>query len=215
MTTKKDFCCMILCGYGTGQSAGERLCDHLQSNGIDAVLVTPCDGERLRMSRRYWTHLVRMRYLSLRKEYSRIAVIGISVGGMLQMYLAELKPAAAVFINSPTAESTLPEMRRVFRRDFQPEMKRMQTPVGYYQFWRFVRDTQKQPLSAIECPTLILQTKDDKVSDPENAEKLFQALRTDDKYIHYYEKGGHDVLGSSMEMAVCSSVFQFCSAVRG
>lgn len=156
-----------------------------------------------------------MKYLTLRKQYRRIAVIGISIGGMLQVYLAELHPAAAVFINSPTCDSSFPEMRRLFRRDLQPEMGGLLSAFGYYQFYRFVQDTKKRTVSVLDCPTLILQTRDDRVSDPDHAEALFKRLRTGEKYIRYYARGGHNVLDSRMNMAVCSDVFQFCSSVRG
>ena len=206
---------MILCGYGTGKEAGDTLCRHLHTNGMDAVLVPPCGEGRAHLSRRYWIHSVRMRYLTLKKEYRRIAIIGMSIGGLLQLHLAQLKPAAAVFINSPTAESSLPEMRRLFRRDLKPELGGLKTPLGYYQFWKFMKESQDTSVAELECPTLILQTRDDAVSDPAHAEGLFERLRTGEKYIRYYECGGHNVLDSSREMAVCSDVFQFCSSIRG
>lgn len=206
---------MVLCGYGSGQQDGQTLCQHLQRNGMDAVLVPPCAGEKARLSRRFWIHTVRMRYLTLRRQYRRIAVIGLSIGGMMEFHLAEFRPAAAVFINSPMGNSSLQEIRRLFRRDLQPELGFLRSPFGCYQLWRFVQDTRRCPISDLECPTLIIQTRDDKVSDPNNAEELYKRLRVSSKNLRYYDNGGHNVLDSRMDLSVCSDVFQFCSSIRG
>ncbi len=215
MATKRKFCCMILSGYGTGEQAGSILQQHLQTNGMDAYLVTPCGAGRKRLSRRFWVHAVRMEYLKLKKQYEHIALIGLSIGGVLQMHLVEFHPAAAVFINTPTSDTSFTELRRLFRRDLQPGLGTMLTPFGYYQFYRFMQETKQHAMTVMECPTLILQSRDDKVSDPDHAEDLYKRLRTGEKYIRYYERGGHNVLDSRMNMAVCSDVFQFCSSIRG
>ncbi len=214
MAVKKDFCCMVLCGHGRGQSEGEHLCQHLNDNGMDAVFVKLCGDKTVKLSRKYWIHVFRMRYLALRKEYRKIVVIGISIGGMMQMHLTDRKPDALVFINSPTADSSIPEIRRVFRKDVQPQFKGLYALAGCYQLWRFFHDTKKQPLECLTCPTLILQSRDDTVSDPENAETLYRMLKGEETYLHYYDRGGHDMLDSSVEMAVCSRVFQFCTEIR-
>ena len=205
---------MVLCGYGSSQQAGQTLCRHLQQNGMDAVLVPPCAEEKAQLSRRFWIHTVRMKYLTLRRRYRRIAVVGLSIGGMLQVHLAEFRPCAAVFINSPMGDSSLQELRRLYRRDLGPEMGGLRTPFGYYQLWRFSQDTRRCPLSALSCPTLIIQTRDDKVSDPNNAEEIYRRLRGI-RSLRYYDNGGHNVLDSDMELSVCSEVFQFCSSIRG
>lgn len=215
MTEKKDFCCMVLCGYGSGQQDGKTLCEHLQRNGIDAVLVPPCAEEKVHLSRRYWIHTVRMKYLTLRKDYQRIAVIGLSIGGMMGFHLAEFQPAAAVFINSPMGNSSIQEIRRLFRRDLKSELGGLRSLFGCYQLWRFVQDTGERSISGLKCPTLIIQTRDDKVSDPNNAEELYERLHGNKKNLRYYDNGGHNVLDSKMDLSVCSDVFQFCSSVRG
>ena len=38
---KKDFCCLIVTGFGAGSQAGMILRDHMQDNGIDTFLTTP------------------------------------------------------------------------------------------------------------------------------------------------------------------------------
>lgn len=215
LNKNKKFCCMILCGYGAGMQSGEILRQHLVGNGMDAVLVLPSGRYKVRCSRKFWIHTVRMKYLALKKEYQQVAVIGISVGGVLQLHLTDLKPAAAVFINSPADYNSLPELRRLFRQDLKSGISGLCTPLGYYQFWRLLQDTDADVATELSCPTLVLQSRDDAVSAPEHAESLFKRLRTKEKSLRYYECGGHNVLGSSKELAVCSDVFQFCSSIRG
>ena len=75
---RKDFCCLIVCGFGAGCQAGMILCDHLRDSGIDAFLTTPSGKETLRMDQEHWIHGIRMEYLHLRKQYRRVALIGLS-----------------------------------------------------------------------------------------------------------------------------------------
>ena len=84
-----------------------------------------------------------------------------------------------------------------------------------YQLKLLVQRTKKRGTSSVQCPVLVLQTRDDAVCDPSNAEHLFKLLHVPDKSLRYYPEGGHDVLCSRTVLAVCSDIFQFCSRIRG
>ena len=84
-----------------------------------------------------------------------------------------------------------------------------------YQLELLVQRTKKRGAGCVQCPVLVLQTRDDTVCDPSNAEHLFKLLHVPDKSLRYYPEGGHDVLCSRTVLAVCSDVFQFCSRIRG
>lgn len=214
---KQDFCCLIICGFGAGSQAGIILRDHLRNNGIDAFLTTPSGKEPLRIDQKHWIHGVRMEYLTLRRTYQRIALIGLSLGGALLMHLLDLKPAAIVFVNTPCAWT---HGRRTWKRIFQADLHAklngfLRTLLGKYQLSRFVKNTQAHSIQALQCPTLVLQTLDDRVCIPSNADDLFEQLHMPDKNIRFYPEGGHDVLTSRTVLAVCSDIFQFCSWVCG
>ncbi|MDO4287315.1 MAG: alpha/beta hydrolase [Eubacteriales bacterium] len=214
--TKKDFCCLIISGFGAGSQAGIILRDHMCDSGIDTFLTTPSGKETLRMDKDHWIHGIRMEYLSLRKQYQRIAVIGLSLGGMLQLHLLDLKPAALIFVNTPSASVHSSRVwNHIFQADLQARIHGIRAIAGKHQLKQLVEKTRGCNVQSVRCPALVLQTMDDKICDPSHADKLFKLLHMTDKNIRFYPEGGHDVLASHTVLAVCSDIFQFCSRVRG
>lgn len=214
--TKKDFCCLIISGFGAGSQAGMILRDHMQDSGIDTFLTTPFGTETLRLNADYWIHGIRMEYLNLRKQYQRIAVIGLSIGGVMLPHVQDLQPAAMIFVNTPSI--TMHSGRgwnRIFQADLQPRVHGIRTIQAKRQIKQLAEKTRQKGIHGIPCPTLVLQTMDDKVCAPSNADALFKQLHMTDRNIRFYPEGGHDVLSSRTVLAVCSDIFQFCSRVRG
>ncbi len=214
--TKRDFCCLIISGFGAGYQSGVILRDHLCDSGMDAFLTTPSGTETLRVDQEHWIHGIRMEYLALRKRYRRIALIGLSLGGMLLIHLLDLNPAAIVFVNTPAAQlRSGKELNRIFEVDLKSRMLGVfQQPRGRHQLRRLAQDTRERGVQGVMCPALILQTLDDCVCSPSNADELFKLLHMPDKNVRFYPEGGHDVLTSRAVLAVCSDIFQFCSRVR-
>ena len=214
--TKQDFCCLIISGFGAGYQSGVILRDHLRDSGIDAFLTTPSGTQPLRIESEHWVHGIRMEYLALRKQYRRIALIGLSLGGMLLIHLLDLNPAAIVFVNTPTARLRSGKERdRIFDADLKSRMHGLlQQPRGRRQLRRLAEEMRERGMQGARCPALVLQTMDDCVCSPENADELFKQLHMPDKRLRFYPEGGHDVLTSRAVLAVCSDIFQFCSRVR-
>lgn len=214
---KQDFCCLIVSGFGAGSQSGIILRDHLRDNGIDAFLTTPSGKETPRISQEHWVHGVRMEYLALRRKYHRVTLIGLSLGGMLLLQLLDLNPAAIVFVNAPCAHSrSRKELARIFQADLKAGMHGpLRTQRGQYELRRLAAETREHGTQNVSCPALVLQTLDDCVCDPSDADALFKQLHMADKNIRFYPEGGHDVLTSRAVLAVCSDIFQFCSRVRG
>ena len=214
--TKKDFCCLIITGFGAGVQSGIILHDHLQGSGIDTFLTTPSGTESLRVEQEHWIHGIRMRYLALRKQYNNVALIGLSIGGTLLMHVLDLNPAAIVFVNTPVFQRTnKKEFHRIFDADLKAKMHGLlREHCGKYELRRLIASTKQCKTYHVTCPALILQTQDDCVCDPSNADDLFKLLQMREKSMRLYPEGGHDVLMSRTVMAVCSDIFQFCSRVR-
>ncbi len=214
--TKKDFCCLIVSGFGAGSQAGVILRDHMCDSGIDTFLTTPSGNEDLRLDKDHWVHGVRMEYLSLCKRYQRVALVGLSLGGVLLLHMQDLGPAASIFVNTPcVSERQMRLWNRIFQSDLQPKMSGVRALPARYQLKLLVQRTKKRGAGCVRCPALVLQTRDDVVCDPSNAEHLFKLLHVPDKSLRYYPEGGHDVLCSRTVLAVCSDIFQFCSRIRG
>ena len=215
---KQDFCCLIISGFGGGIQAGTVLRKHLQDSGMDAFLTTPSGKQPLRIEQEHWIHGIRMEYLALRKQYQNIVVIGLSVGGLLLMHLLDLRPKAVVFVNTPgfyAHREQKKELKLIFDADLHPYMHGLfRAPHGRRELIRLVQHTAHGTCT-VRCPALILQTKDDRVCHPGNADELYKLLHFGDKTIRLYPEGGHNVLLSHMDLAVCSDIFQFCSRMRG
>lgn len=214
--TKNDFCCLIVSGFGAGSQAGVILRDHMCDSGIDTFLTTPSGSEELRLDKDHWVHGVRMEYLALRKQYQRVALVGLSLGGVLLLYMQDLKPAASIFVNTPCAAVRQTHLwNRIFQSDLQPRFHGVRAVPARHQLNQLIRRTKKQGAGCVQCPVLVLQTRDDAVCDLSNAEHLFKQMHVPDKGLRYYPEGGHDVLCSRTVLAVCSDIFQFCSRIRG
>lgn len=213
---KQDFCCLIISGFGAGSQAGVILRDHLRDSGMDAFLTTPSGKDELRISREHWVHGIRMEYLALRKQYRRIALVGLSLGGMLMLHLLDLNPASLVFVNAPCARvNNRKDMARIFQADLHARMHGpLREPRGRYQLRQLTAETRERGAQEVSCPALVLQTLDDRVCDPSNADELYKQMHVADKNIRFYPEGGHDVLTSRAVLAVCSDIFQFCSRIR-
>lgn len=214
--TKQDFCCLIVTGFGAGYQSGAVLRDHLCNSGMDAFLTTPSGTQTMRIDAEHWIHGVRMEYLALRKKYRHIALIGLSLGGILLTHLLDLDPAAIIFVNTPVPQLHGRKQRnRIFQADLKSRMHGViQQPRGQQQLRRLLKKTWERGVQDVNCPALVLQTLDDCVCRPDNADELFKLLHVPDKKLRLYPEGGHDVLTSRAVLAVCSDIFQFCSRVR-
>lgn len=214
--TKKDFCCLIISGFGAGNQAGIILRDHLRDSGIDAFLTTPSGKETPRIDQEHWVHGIRMEYLTLRREYQRVALIGLSLGGLLLIHLLDLKPAAIAFVNAPCARMRGRVWNRIFQADLQAKMNGVvRTRLGKRQLNRLVERTRQRGVQDASCPALILQSLDDRVCSPSNADDLFDQLHMPDKTIRFYPEGGHDVLTSRTVLAACSDISSFVPVCVG
>ena len=214
--TKQDFCCLIISGFGAGSQAGVILRDHLRDSGIDAFLTTPSGKEEPRLDHEHWIHGVRMEYLALRKQYQRVALIGLSLGGLLLIHLLDLHPAAIMFVNAPCVRMHGRGWNRIFQADLQARFHgALRAPLAKRQLNQLIEQTRARGVLDAKCPALILQTMDDRVCSPSNADDLFDQLHMPDKTLRLYQEGGHDVLTSRTVLAACSDIFQFSSRVRG
>ncbi|MGN1031008.1 MAG: hypothetical protein ACI4PQ_05335 [Butyricicoccaceae bacterium] len=211
---KRDFCCLIFHGFGDDSQA-ELLAYHLRESGIDTYTASPAGNETARAFRQYWIHNSRMQYLRLRRQYRRIVMVGLESGGFYLMHLADLKPAGIVFLNTPVG--CLNSVRRrvgLFWSDVLPAMKGILKPIeSFYQFQRFLGETQEIGVRHIACPVMVIQTQKQEGTETD-AQDLFAHLTVADRTIRCYPHAGDSLIGSRAALAVCSDVFQFCARIR-
>ncbi len=212
--TKNDFCCLIISGFGEGEQSAQLLREHLRGSGMDAYVTVPSGSKDLLLLQEHWIHGVRMEYLALRHTYRRIALIGLSLGGLLMTHLLDLRPAAIVFINTPDPDKRN-ALSGIFREDLRPRIHGVgRGMLARHQLARLAEKTQARGLHGARCPALVLQTQDDDICSPTDAEALFKRLNVKDKALRLYAEGGHNVLASDSVLAVYSDIFQFCSRIR-
>ena len=76
----------------------------------------------------------------------------------------------------------------------------------------YLLNSTKTKLSNIKCSFLILQTKDDDTTRLKSVDYIYDNIRSEDKEIRLYDKGGHLVLLSQDRDEVIMDVEEF---IRG
>lgn len=176
---------------------GPRLCGH----GTQVQDMTPTTWP-------YWYQSVEDGYHLLRGLCSDIAVVGLSMGGLMALKLAVEQPVSKVVSLSAPIHlyerrlSLLP-LYRMFRR--YESRKRKSFPdldssyaVGYDQIplasldslLAFIKHVDKL-LPLVQVPALIVQSKAEHTVRPSSAKHIFKLLGSAMKEIVWLEKSGH------------------------
>ncbi|MEN9229617.1 MAG: alpha/beta fold hydrolase [Thermostichus sp. DG02_5_bins_236] len=174
-----------------------------------------------RMPRSSWTEWygrVLEHYLALQQEYRRVSVVGFSTGCPLALHLAFAHPLHKLVLLSPffairhqwyyglRPEQYLNSIGRLLE-----DVPRLQLPIrdgdvralaektAYFQSFNLpsVRsaleliERVRGEVARIQVPTLILQSRQDTVVDPEQAEWLYRELGSEQKVLHWLEHSDH------------------------
>ncbi len=198
---------LLLHGYSGSPFEMEFLQKGLQNAGFAAFVPTlPGHNgdfvEFLRTRFCDWQETVEQEFVSLQKNFSRVAVVGYSMGGTLALHLAAQKNrqlAAVVCISAPIDFAVWKIWRRINRQFAFLPILRWICPVwhtsppsqqsreiapwqGYegkialqplYSLVQGVRQTRKM-LGRMHAPLLVLHGERDRLVAPENAWKILQ-----------------------------------------
>lgn len=165
-----------------------------------------------------WYGRVLEHYLALQLEYRRVSVVGFSTGGLLALHLAFAHPLHKLVLLSPFFAirhqwyyGLRPEQYLNSIGWLLEEIPRLQLPIRdahvralaeqttYFQSFNLpaVRsaleliEQVKAEVAHIQVPTLILQSRQDTVVDPQQAEWLYQELGSQQKSLHWLERSDH------------------------
>ena len=83
--------------------------------------------------------------------------------------------------------------------------------ISMINFLRLLYST-KPKLSDINCPFLILQTKDDDTTRLKSTNYIYDNIKSADKGIIMYDKGGHQVLSSSHKEKIIMDIEKFLNS---
>lgn len=161
-----------------------------------------------------WVTAARAAYLTLRRRYEQVLIIGFSLGGTTALYLSaaqawDVRLAGVVTINAPV---TVPRwylraerMRRFFGRPIIEEARLDEAdPTGnaravYYpnpplraalQARRLIVEARHR-LAAVRAPLLVLQSREDLSINPHDAMRIIQTTGSTDKQLRWLDNAQH------------------------
>ncbi|GAA0307928.1 carboxylesterase [Gracilibacillus halotolerans] len=206
---------LLLHGF-TGHSADVRMLGrYLNSKGYTCYAPiyrghgkTP--EELIDATAEEWWEDVQEAYQFLQKKgYEKIAVAGLSLGGVLGLRLATNNPVQAVItMCSPMFfdnEKQLTSGFRQFVKDYKQLEKKDEETINkeleslltkssdLFQEIKESIDKVKQSVDMLYTPTLVIQSVEDKMINPKSADYIYENVETDKKEIKWYEGTGHAI----------------------
>ncbi|MFC4799238.1 alpha/beta hydrolase [Neobacillus sp. GCM10023253] len=173
----------------------------------------------------WWKSVLEGYQLLKKKGYEKIAVIGISLGGVFSLKLATEVPLAGVVpMCAPMGfknKETLPKMVRAYAKQYKElegkTEEQITSDLSAFQdnsmpavegLKRLVSDVSTQ-LHKITVPTCIVQGRLDDVIDMESPQIIYNGIKTANKEIKWYENSGHIITLEDERNSVEEDVFQF------
>ncbi|MGQ9494334.1 MAG: alpha/beta hydrolase [Anaerolineae bacterium] len=228
--------CLLIHG-GTGSPPEMRpMGEYLASKGLTVLGVrlaghgtTPED-----LAQTSWLDLVvsaEEGLYRLQERCARVFVAGLSVGGLLTLYLAARHPiAGAIVMAAPAYLSDwrlklLPIIKHVIKWHYSSGELDLTDPAGkdrvfFYrrvplvfgeQVNRLLREV-RSCLGQVKVPVLIMQGRYDCTIPADSAQIIFDNLGTSDKEIVWWPNSGHAITVDSEREAVWARAYTFIAA---
>ena len=228
--------CLLIHG-GTGSPPEMRLMgEYLAEKGLTVLGVrlaghgtTPED-----LARTSWRDLVTSAEEGLSQLQDQCATVfvgGLSVGGLLTLYLAARYPMAGAIVMSVPAYLNdwrlkfLPIIKYVIKWHHSNGKLDLTDPQGaerlsFYrrvpvvfgqEVMRLLRETHDS-LADVQVPVLIMQGRYDRTIPADSAQELFDGLGTEDKEIVWWSNSGHAITVDSEREAVWARAYAFIAA---
>lgn len=210
--------CLLLDGFADAPAHMRRIGEALNARGytVSAPLLYT-RGATLRAARasnwRRWLDEARMAYMDLTKKCAGISVIGLSMGGVLALILAEKYPVNTLVCLSPAIAPRIalgwaaPAVALVAPRMAWPGADQacadgpanasISGREGRGMAASCVRDMLKlihlaeQSLFAVVAPTLVIQPLNDRVVRPNGAVRILRDISARDKTVMWLKRSGH------------------------
>lgn len=221
---KENLGCLVIHGFGGGIYEIKSLADYLNDNGY----IVSCPklkghtgiGKDMKSADyKDWIYSAEKELVMLLEKTNNVVIIGFSMGGLIAVNLASKYDIKAIAtINTPIYYWNI---NRVVLNIFDDlknkklsnikryiKAKNASPLIAMINFLRLLNIT-KPKLALINCPFLIIQTKDDDTTKLKSAYHIYDHISSLDKEIKLHEKGGHLVLKSDYKYDVICDVENF------
>ncbi len=162
----------------------------------------------------------------LRKECPKVAVIGLSMGGLLALAGTASEPVdRLILISTPIflydwrvhflwlagqVISSLPKRRRHIDAPARYDVAYHEMPLaGVQELKRLLAWVKWQGLKQVTSPCLIIQSRADRTVRPESADYLYEHITSSVKRIYFLEEGKHVVTLYKEREEVYREIFKF------
>ena len=181
---------------------------------------TPEDMKKC--SYRDWIHGAVEGYKSLKQECDEVFAVGLSMGGLLSLYLARnYDIRGAAILSAPIRIHGRTAALAFIERNFKtyilrkPEKKDINV-IGYdksplisvHNLFKLIRYV-KANLKYIEKPVLVMQSYGDRTVSPLSANIIYNNIGSRDKSIIYLHKSGHVITCDNEKEQVFREVYNF------
>jgi carboxylesterase len=190
--------------------------------------------DMLRARWRDWLASVEDGFHLLNSHCDRIVIMGLSMGGMLSLIFASRFPISGVVAMS-TPYAMPADWRLRFIRFFSLFIKRVakgesdwvdptaeETHFDYPYYptssvaeLRDLIAVLQSALPHITVPTLVIHSENDGGVEPQNAEKIFQALGSSNKTLEWVQRSGHVITRDAERQRVFELAAAFVKEVTG
>ncbi|WP_054859930.1 alpha/beta fold hydrolase [Gracilibacillus sp. JCM 18860] len=178
-----------------------------------------------------WWEDVKNAYLYLKGEgYEKIAVAGLSLGGVLALRLACTHPLEAVVTMCSPMFFDNEEQLTIGFKQFAKDYKQLegkdeatiQEEMG--ELLERSKELFKQIAESIErvkenvdmlyTPTLVIQAEKDEMINPDSANYIYENVEADQKEIKWYANAGHAITFSDAKDQLHEDIAQFFASLK-
>jgi carboxylesterase len=163
----------------------------------------------------------------LRERCDKIFVAGLSMGGTLTLYMAAMHADVfqgavpingAVFLNSPdlaglafaaNAPAVIPGVGSDIKQPGVTELAYPVVPVPAIRQLYALMGVTRELLPRVTCPTLVFQSRDDHVANPDNAPYIFEHVGAADKRLVWLDNSYHVATLDNDKELIAAETLQF------
>lgn len=221
-----DKCVMVLSGRTESLRYGYFFAGPYSECGLSVLVVDPrshgySDGEYNTVGfEEGGDALAWVKFLHEEKGINSVIFHGICIGSAAGVY-ATISPECSEYIKGIVTEGMFVNFAESVNNHLIERNRKYFLLLGCVDFWmkKYTgHSMMKGPIDVIdklEKPILMLQSKEDIYSTPENAKKLYDKCSSNCKKLVYFDKGAHSLVRINNKEKYDREIFQFLTELFG